>query len=69
MTEAVYDPIGKAREQRHILDLIPPPGEAFHAAARSAMIQAGLSEEHVEFLDQAARKSFPEFSRSTPKVW
>jgi hypothetical protein len=68
MTEAVYDPIGKAREQRRILDLIPPPGEAFHAAARSAMIQAGLSEQQIEFLDQAAREAPPDLSRPTPKV-
>ena len=69
MTEAVYDPIGKTREQRHIIDLIPPPGEAFHAAARSAMVQAGLSEEQIEFLDQAAREPSPKLSRSTPKEW
>jgi hypothetical protein len=54
MTEAKYDPIGKAREQRRVLDLIPEPDDAFHAAAKSAMIHAGLSDEIVELLDRNA---------------
>lgn len=59
MTEAVYDPIGKAREQRRVLDLIPEPDAAFHAAAKSAMIQAGLSDEIVDLLDRNATAPTP----------
>ena len=68
MMEAVYDPIGKSREQRRLLDLIPPPGEAFHAAAHSAMIQAGLTEEQIEFLDHAAKELSSDPSHATPNM-
>jgi hypothetical protein len=53
--EAVLDPVGKARARLDLLDLVPEPGEAFHAAARAAMEHAGVPEETIEFLDQEAR--------------
>jgi hypothetical protein len=40
----------KLREQRRILDLIPPPDEVFMAAAKNASIQAGLSQETIDIL-------------------
>jgi hypothetical protein len=53
--DATFDPVGKAREQREMLERVPEPGEAFHAAAKAAMEHAGVPEEMIEFLDQAAR--------------
>jgi hypothetical protein len=45
-----YDLAAKLREQRRILDLIPPPDEVFIAAAKNACIQAGLSKETIDIL-------------------
>jgi len=50
--QAIFDPIGDARRQRRILDLIPESDPVFDAAARAAAIEAGLSEEVVELLDR-----------------
>lgn len=57
--EAIFDPIGDAREQLRILDLVPEPGEAFHEAARAAMLHARLPEDLIEFLDHLAREPTP----------
>jgi len=53
--EATFDPVGQAREQMRLLERVPEPGEAFHAAARAAMEHAGVPEETIEFLDREAR--------------
>jgi hypothetical protein len=45
-----YDLAAKLREQRRILDLIPPPDEVFISAAKNACIQAGLSQETIDIL-------------------
>jgi hypothetical protein len=55
MKEAVFDPVGDARRQRKLLDLIPEPDEAFHKAARDAVVHAGLGEEVADELDLIAR--------------
>jgi hypothetical protein len=55
MKEAIFDPIGDARRQRELLELIPEPDEAFHRAAREAAVHAGLGEEMAAELDQIAR--------------
>jgi hypothetical protein len=59
MTEALFDPMRKAREQLRMLGLVPAPDEAFHAAAKSAMIHAGLPDDLIEFLDRCAREATP----------
>jgi hypothetical protein len=50
METAKYDLAAKLREQRRILELIPPPDEVFEAAAKDACIQAGLSQETIDIL-------------------
>jgi hypothetical protein len=50
MDPTKYDVAAKLREQRRILDLIPPPDEVFEAAAKNACIQAGLSQETIDIL-------------------
>ncbi|MEA2910306.1 MAG: hypothetical protein QOJ15_2387 [Bradyrhizobium sp.] len=42
--------IERAREQRRFVDGIPAPDDAFVAAAKSAVMQSGLSDETVETL-------------------
>jgi hypothetical protein len=49
-----YDLAAKLREQRRILDLIPPPGKVFEAVAKNACIQAGLSQETIDILHPPA---------------
>ena len=44
------DLAAKLREQRRILELIPPPDDVFIAAAKNACIQAGLSQETIDIL-------------------
>ena len=51
MTSVAYDIVGKAEERRRILDLIPAPGPRFLAAAKQAMIDAGLDAAVIETLD------------------
>jgi len=48
MGTAKFDLAAKLREQRRILELIPPPDEIFEAAAKNACIQAGLSQETID---------------------
>jgi hypothetical protein len=55
MKEAIFDPVGDARRQSELLELIPEPDEAFHRAAREAAVHAGLGEEMADELDQIAR--------------
>jgi hypothetical protein len=50
MNSAKYDHAAKLREQRRILELIPPPDGVFIAAAKNACIQAGLSQEIIDIL-------------------
>jgi len=50
MDTAKYDLAAKLWEQRRILELIPPPDEAFEAAAKNTCIQAGLSQETIDIL-------------------
>jgi hypothetical protein len=50
MDPTKYDLAVKLREQRRILDLIPPPDEVFIAAAKNACVQAGLSQETIDIL-------------------
>jgi hypothetical protein len=48
VTEAKFDPIGKARARRRLLELIPEPiGQAYDDAARTALISAGVSAENI----------------------
>jgi len=51
VTSVAYDIVGKAEERRRVLDLIPPPGPRFLAAAKQAMIDAGLDADVIETLD------------------
>ena len=57
MKQAVFDPVGDARRQRELLELIPEPDEAFHRAARQAVIHAGLGDELADELDRIARSA------------
>lgn len=57
MKETVFDPIGDARRQRELLALIPEPDDAFHRAARDAVVHAGLGEAMADELDRIARSS------------
>lgn len=57
MASARYDPAGKLREQRRILELIPPPGPVFIAAAKNACIRAGLSQETIDILHPPAQEA------------
>jgi hypothetical protein len=50
MDTAKYDLAARLREQRCLLELIPPPDDVFIAAARSACIRAGLSQETIDIL-------------------
>jgi hypothetical protein len=50
MDTVKYDLAAKLREQRRILELIPPPDDVFIAAAKNACIQAGLSQETIDIL-------------------
>jgi hypothetical protein len=57
MVDAKFDPIGKARAQRRLLEQIPEPvGPAYDDAARAALIRAGVSEENIAILEEAARQ-------------
>lgn len=57
MADAKFDPIGRARAQRRLLDLIPEPvGPAYDDAARAALVRAGVSEETIAILEEAARQ-------------
>jgi hypothetical protein len=51
--EARFDPIGKARARRRLLDLIPEPDDALRAAAHAAMVRSGVSAETIAILEQA----------------
>ena len=50
MDTAKYDLAARLREQRRILELIPPPEDVFDAAAKNACIQAGLSQETIHII-------------------
>jgi hypothetical protein len=50
----LYDTLAKAEERRRLLDLIPPPGPAFEAAARNALRRSG-----IKAPDQAALGEAP----------
>jgi hypothetical protein len=56
-TEAKFDPIGRARARARLLELIPEPvGQAYDDAAHAALIRAGVSDENIATLDEAARQ-------------
>jgi hypothetical protein len=53
VTEAKFDPIGKSRARRRLLELIPEPiGQAYDDVARTALISAGVSPENITFLEE-----------------
>jgi hypothetical protein len=50
MESTKYDFEKKLRERQRFLDFIPPLDDVFIAAAKSAWIQAGLSQETIDIL-------------------
>lgn len=57
VTEAKFDPIGKARARGRLLELIPEPtGQVYDEAARTALTRAGVSEENIAILEDADRQ-------------
>ena len=62
MNSAKYDHAAKLREQRHFLELIPPPDDVFIAAAKKACIQAGLSQETIHILHPPRREPIKKHS-------
>ena len=61
-TEARFDPIGKARARRRLLEQIPEPvGKAYDDAARAALIRAGVSEENIAILEESDRQPLAVF--------
>ena len=57
VTEAKFDPIGKARARSRLLAQIPEPiGQAYDDAARAALIRAGVSAENIAILEDADRQ-------------
>jgi hypothetical protein len=60
---AQFDPTGKAREQRRLLELVPEStGPAHEAASHAALIRAGISEDTIAIIEEANR-STPSMSR------
>jgi hypothetical protein len=56
--QAKFDPIGKARAQSRLLELIPEPtDEAFRHAARAALVHAGVGAETMAILEEASQRA------------
>jgi hypothetical protein len=67
VTEAKFDPVGKARARGRLLELIPEPtGQAYDDAARAALIRAGVSAENIAILEEADRQPPSVFRPNKP---
>ena len=50
MNSAKYGPNGESRDRKNFLESIPVPDDVFLAAAKRAVINAGMADEVVEIL-------------------